>query len=595
MLTIGGLVAAGSVAYASTKVLSAANVDLQKLTGTLRVGRYGWVRKRLDKKLRRQTLITRLEQKPPAISVELQAANRAVGFSSIGLGMAAIGALSAPILLMATLPLSIYLFLPTFHAAFRAVRNERRITTPVLDATRITACIVMGYLFAAALNAWLESLGQRMLIRAKENFERTSSTHFGQRRDTVWLFQDGAEVEIPVVDLQPGMVITVTTGDAIPVGGSVLHGSAWVDEQLALGTDRPVHKAAGSLVYADTVIHQGQLFVLTGDLASGNSQAEVAEALQQAAQHKTFVQRFGEESGDSMAPLSLLLFGLSIPFWGTNRAAAFLTTDFGGQMRTLGPYLRHNFVELAARHQILIRDARAFEMANVVNTVIIDVDTVADPTNHAQVKEALHRLREQPWFLKQALPQPFAIYLLATGNKGSGEESAVQRLAAELGFDDYFVEPLTRAKVALLERLHAGGRIVCYVGNGVDDVVVMEKALVSISCQGAKTIATDQAQVLFLAPHPGQLHRFFALANQFAAKEGTSILWPLIMDFIGIGTTLFIHLGLIYSLLFNYSGFFASALNGRIPLSRHLRRNKATDSINAIIPSTSSSIHPTEL
>jgi len=571
-MSIAGIVVAGSLAYAGAKLLPRTQLRLPELPKPLRkqLNRMGFLR--AGRIPPNQTLVYHLEQRPTTISPALQQANRAFSYSTAGLGMAAAGSLLAlPALLWVTIPLSVYFFLPSFDAAYKSLKEERRITAPVLDATRITVCIVMGYLFSAALNAWLESISQRMLLRAKENFDVTSRHHFGQKPEMVWLMKDGVEVEIPIEELQPGMVITLTSGEVIPAHGTILYGSARVDEQIITGASKPIHKDVGASLIAETVVQEGQLFVLVEEKSDDNTLADVTQLLQESIQNKTFAQQLGEQVGDNMAPLSLLAFGLTLPFWGANRAASLLTTSFGVQMRELGPYLRHNFVDLAARQQILVRDARTLEMINLVNTVVIDVDCIADPSCHGDIKEMIFQLRQSVWAMKERFSHSFAVYLMATATKDRDTEIEIQGLAAKLGFDDYFIEPLSMGKAAVIEKLQSGGRMICYVGDGVEHAAVMQKSLVAVSCSGAVNIKQDRASIVLLANHPGQLHKVFHVATQFAAREGTSIVWPLVMDAVDIGTTVFMHWGLVYSVMINYSGFLASAIDGRIPLSRYLK------------------------
>lgn len=46
------------------------------------------------------------------------------------------------------------------------------------------------------------------------------------------------------------------------------------------------------------------------------------------------------------------------------------------------------------------------------------------------------------------------------------------------------------------------------------------------------------------------------------------------MDFVDIATTVFVHFGLTYSILFSYSGLLGSALYTRMPLIHYLRRKQ---------------------
>ena len=115
---------------------------------------------------------------------------------------------------------------------------------------------------------------------------------------------------------------------------------------------------------------------------------------------------------------------------GPNQAAAFLTTGFGNNLRTLGPYAVRNFLIPAAHQGILIKDARALEKANLVNTIIFDSRILQEPTVRAEAKAVVHALRQRPWLLASVSKQRFAIYVLVD------QEEEGRRLTAELGLDD---------------------------------------------------------------------------------------------------------------------------------------------------------------
>ena len=55
---------------------------------------------------------------------------------------------------------------------------------------------------------------------------------------------------------------------------------------------------------------------------------------------------------------------------------------------------------------------------------------------------------------------------------------------------------------------------------------------------------------------------------------------PIGFDLLDITTTLFVHLGLFYSVLFNYAGLLLSAANARMPLQPRMQekaKNAATE------------------
>jgi len=77
-------------------------------------------------------------------------------------------------------------------------------------------------------------------------------------------------------------------------------------------------------------------------------------------------------------------------------------------------------------------------------------------------------------------------------------QQPTQKLAQELGMDNYFYDVLPENKAQIVEQLQKNGKSVCFVGDGINDAIAMKKANVSISLRGASTIATDVAEVVLM-------------------------------------------------------------------------------------------------
>ncbi len=503
----------------------------------------------------RQGRLTPLLEQPSS-TPEIDQANQALAVSSMSLGLTTASIVFAqPTLGLASLPLTLYVFAPTFQNAWRHALKERRVTSAVLDATRIVVCVVMRYDAVAALNAFLQSASQKLFAQAEADFQRQLFDLFGQDQAAVWAYAQGAEFQIAPEQLAIGDVLALSPGDIVPADGVVLYGAGWLDQRLVTGDDSPIPKSIGERVLADSTLLAGKLYVQVEQIFSSVTSGSIRMTLQQTATRTSWAQELGEVSGQRMAPRMLLAFAISLPLLGANRAAAFLTTSFGAQMRTLGPHGVRNFVIAAARQGILIKDVRALEKAVVVNTLILDARLFNDPQVRTQAKTLIHNLRRRAWHIHRLRPHRFAIYLLANHD----EDELARALATELGLDDYFAVPSLDERAMLIERLQKGGRLICYVGAGSDDDPVMAKAFVSIAHRGLGTLTTDAAQVTLLDKDLDRLESFFALANDFMHKQGFNLLAPIGLDVVDIATTLFFHLGVVYSVLFNYTGLLLSA------------------------------------
>ena len=76
---------------------------------------------------------------------------------------------------------------------------------------------------------------------------------------TALLERNGALQEVPVDSVQIGDIYIVKSGDAIPVDGVVLEGTAAVDESPLTGESVPVDKAPGDSTSAATISQSGYL------------------------------------------------------------------------------------------------------------------------------------------------------------------------------------------------------------------------------------------------------------------------------------------------------------------------------------------------
>ncbi len=124
-------------------------------------------------------------------------------------------------------------------------------------------------------------------------------------------------------------------------------------------------------------------------------------------------------------------------------------------------------------------------------------------------------------------------------------EAPTRKLAYDLGIDHYFAETLPEDKATLIEQLQQEGKMVCYVGDGINDAIALKKAAISISMQGASSVAVDTAQVILMDQNLSKLCDLFDLAADFnrnMTKTFGLVVAPHLLSLFGI---LFMHFGLL--------------------------------------------------
>ena len=503
-----------------------------------------------------KTLLVQANQSEQGQHALTQAqAKRDLHASQVALGLAVTGAvLRMPVIGLISLPVMLLVFAPVYGGAWRALRT-RRVNAQVLDATRISVCVVMGYTVIAALNALLHASSQRLFLRSEEELRNTLHESMGLQERLVWIDCGGIEVQTPLEQIKPGMVMALRSGDTVPVTGVVVSGSAWF--ALRFAEDRAVEANLGDKIAAGSRILDGAVSLRVE--AVPETAVTLYEQLQEAPLKQTLLSRIGEDTGGRMAPWMVAAFALSMPIMGVNRAAAFLTTSFGAQMNRLSPYTARQFIGFASHHGILILEPRALELANMVNMIIFDALVLDHPSARPHAAGLIHALGHGSWSGIDASSLPFGIFVMATS------EDQGRCLADDLGLDGYFIEAEGAGRAALVEAFQSGGRTVCYVGTGVRDAAAMKNALLSVDVREPSDLSETQAHIVLLDPRMRGLPGVFELARLFIAKQSFNLLAPIGVDLIDISTTVFLHFGLVYSVLLSYTGLLSSVAQAKMP------------------------------
>jgi heavy metal translocating P-type ATPase len=134
----------------------------------------------------------------------------------------------------------------------------------------------------------------------------------------------------------------------------------------------------------------------------------------------------------------------------------------------------------------------------------------------------------------------------------SGDHShPTQKLAKELGMDEYFYDILPEEKAKIVEQLQKQNRTVCFVGDGINDTIAMKQANVSISLAGATTIATDVAEIIFMDGSLFYISDLFDISNKLNASLKRSLKLTVAPGIINLGSAFFFHFGIMTSLIIN--------------------------------------------
>ena len=137
----------------------------------------------------------------------------------------------------------------------------------------------------------------------------------------------------------------------------------------------------------------GKLYIEVNKTGDQIVAAQIENILNSTTDYKSTQQARGEHMAEKYALPSIMGGVITLPILGVSSAAAMLLVSFGNQMRILAPISVLNFLDIASQHNILIKDGRALEGLQSIDTLVFDkTGTLTEEQPHVK---AIHVLNAQ--------------------------------------------------------------------------------------------------------------------------------------------------------------------------------------------------------
>jgi Cu2+-exporting ATPase len=279
----------------------------------------------------------------------------------------------------ALLPAALRHILTFFHAlpllarGVRSLWRVRRLNISVLDASAVGVSMLRRDFRTAAFITTLLTLGDLLENWTRKRSKESLTASLALDVDRLWVRREGAEISIPMADLEIGDLAVIRSGSVIPVDGVVFEGDAMVNQASMTGESEPVRRTQGLSVYAGTVVEVGELIVRVTAFNSDTRIRKIAEMIDASEALKADIQNRAEKMADAIVPYSFLLAG-GIYLWtrDATRATAALLVDYSCAIRLSTPLAILSAMSECARRGVLVKGGKFLEALATADTIVFD-------------------------------------------------------------------------------------------------------------------------------------------------------------------------------------------------------------------------------
>ncbi len=357
-------------------------------------------------------------QNKPKDKHEMKIALSAFALSSIGFVYRPIALLSIPFILYASKDI--------FEKSYELFK-QGEINVSTLMSITIAGCIMLGRYFAASLILVLIRVAMKLMALVTQTSKQALVDVFDQQPSFVWLVVNDIETKIPFKELKTDDIVVVHAGEIIPADGVIVEGIANIDQHILTGEAVPTEKEIGAEVFAATIILSGKIYIKVEKTGKECTASKITNILNNTVDFKSTTQLRAQTLSDNLVKPALIAGGIALPILGFNSAIAIIYTHPKNKMMGIAPATILNYLNLASKQGILIKDGRSFELLQKVDTIIFDkTGTLTEEQPHVGVIHCCSHYTEDEVLTYAAAAECKQVHPLAKAIKQEAENRNIQ-------------------------------------------------------------------------------------------------------------------------------------------------------------------------
>ena len=182
---------------------------------------------------------------------------------------------------------------PVYKETFEALRHGH-VNMEVSMTVAIFASLVVGQYTVSVVITFFVLLSERIETFAVDKGRQTIILLEKSAPKRALVRRNGTEIEIEIHALKPNDIVIVRDGDRIPVDGTIVVGSAFVNQAAMTGESARIEKNRGDKVYAGSIDESGIIEVRTNKVGSETLFGKIIKLVEEAENKKAPIQKISD-------------------------------------------------------------------------------------------------------------------------------------------------------------------------------------------------------------------------------------------------------------------------------------------------------------
>lgn len=237
------------------------------------------------------------------------------------------------------------------------------------------------YFESAAMILTLVTLGKFFESKAKSNTSLAIEKLVELTPKNATILEGDVEKVIPTSSIKIGDIILIKPGEGIPIDGTVIFGSAVIDQSAITGESIPVEKGLNDSVIGGTLNKNGLIKIRADKVGENTVISQIIQLVEDASSTKAPIGRLADKISRYFVPLVIsiaivatavwLLVGKDLAF-ALNMGISVLVISCPCALGLATPVAIMVGTGVGARNGILIKSAEKLEIAHKIDAVVMD-------------------------------------------------------------------------------------------------------------------------------------------------------------------------------------------------------------------------------